>query len=317
MKEKITPHLRSLLPYTEIERQYVKRDACEAVYSDPLMEDAHEVVKGLVHKYDNRALIKVSYQCAAHCRFCTRIRQIGDPAGTLNDLDVDRIVDYIKTRPQIDDVILSGGDPIYTPQMTIKLLQKLKDIPSVKVLRIGSRLALQSPRSFQSDSVKELLALIDNIGKTKPFYILLHINSATELTDDVKEVIAMLRELHITLLSQTVFLKGINDNIDALTDLYKNIYHLGILPYYIYHCDNVHGLEDFSVPLDKERALVTQLYKTLSGISCPRFVMDVAGGYGKIPVPLDFINFEEHTVNDYKDNIISLDDVQQPICSSI
>jgi lysine 2,3-aminomutase len=303
MKEQITPHLKKLLHHTEIAGQYVKTNGLDtAQYSDPLMEDDHEVVKGLVHKYDNRALVKVSYLCAAYCRFCTRIRQIGNPAGTLSEADIDGIAEYLSANPQIDDVILSGGDPLYTPQITTKLLQRLREIPSIKVLRIGSRLAMQSPVSIKSKSVMQLLDLVSEIGQEKPFYILLHINAPQEFTPETEEAISCLRKLNVTLLSQTVFLKGINDNLETLHELFKKIYHAGIMPYYIYHCDNVEGLENFAVEMDKERALVTNLYKKLSGIGCPRYVVDVPNGYGKIPVPLDFLNPETGEVYDFKGN---------------
>jgi lysine 2,3-aminomutase len=307
MKEKITPHLKKLLHHTEIAGQYAKTNGVDvAQYSDPLMEDDHEVVKGLVHKYDNRALVKVSYQCAAFCRFCTRIRQIGNPAGTLKDADIDGIAEYLNKNPQIDDVILSGGDPLYTPQITAKLLLKLREIPSVKVLRIGSRLAMQSPVSIKSKSVMQLLELINEIGAEKPFYILLHINAPQEFTPETEEAIAYLRGLNITLLSQTVFLKEINDNFETLYTLFKKIYHSGIMPYYLYHCDQVEGLENFVVDMDIERGIVTELYKKLSGISCPRYVIDIANGYGKIPVPLDFMNLASGEVMDFKDRYSTL-----------
>lgn len=299
MKEKITPHIKSLLHHKDIASQYAAQEPVGPGYSDPLMEDSHEVVKGLVHKYDNRALIKVSYQCAAHCRFCTRIRQIGDPAGTLTDVDIHNIVQYIKSNEQIDDVILSGGDPLYTPHITTRLLQELRAIPSVKILRIGSRLALQSPISFKTASIRNLLELVNNIAKTKPFFLLLHINSPKELTDEVMEVIGYLRTLPVTLLSQTVFLKGINDNFETLYELFKKAYHAGIIPYYLYHCDAVTGLEHFCVDIHAEREIVKQLHQSLSGIGCPKFVIDVADGYGKIPVPLDFINLAENIIYDY------------------
>jgi len=116
-----------------IAKQYVKTAAETNFedYNDPLMEDSHEVVKGLVHKYKNRALIKVSYQCAAHCRFCTRIRQIGRPEGTLSDDNITDITAYLRQHPEIEDVILSGGDPLVTPKLTINLLEQLQDIASV------------------------------------------------------------------------------------------------------------------------------------------------------------------------------------------
>ncbi len=305
MKEKLTPYLRAMQHLPAISRQYCVADAerdYNADYNDPLMEDAHEAVKGLVHKYSNRALIKVSYQCAAHCRFCTRIRQIGDPAGTLTDQDIEGIVTYLQTHPEIDDVILSGGDPFYTPRITTTLLQRLQCLDSIRVLRIGSRMALQSPASFHTPLVAALLDAITAIAASKPFYILLHINHPQELTTQSLEVICMLRKTGVTLLSQTVFLKDVNDDYDVLYDLFKKLYHAGVMPYYIYRCDEVNGIQHFAADREKEIEIATRLRATLSGIACPTYIIDVPAGYGKIPVPLSFTNAQNEIISDFSNH---------------
>lgn len=284
MREKVSPFLKNI-DSEAIRRQYfINGTETPAAYSDPLMEDKHEVVKGLIHKYTNRALIKVSYQCASHCRFCTRIRQIGDPSGTLREKDIENIVDYLNQHPEIEDVILSGGDPMYTPPLTEILLRKLNVIESVKVLRIGTRMPFQSPLSFNTPLLVNLMQLIDEIGQTKPFYILVHIEHPDELTAETRKVIAQLRALKVTLLSQTVFLKDLNDNFETLFNMFKSLYHLGIQPYYLYHCDKVKGLEHFRGDIVKEKAIAVKLREHLSGIACPLFIEDVENGYGKIPV---------------------------------
>lgn len=285
MKEKITPYLKKLADEKAIQLQYWKdKTENDLQFNDPLMEEQHEVVRGLVHKYPNRALLKISYQCAAHCRFCTRIRQIGDKSGNLNTEDIAAIVQYLNEHPEIDDVILSGGDPLYTPQITEAVLQAIRNISSVKVIRIGSRLPFHSPDSFKTPPLKRLLTLIDDIGKEKPFYLLLHIEHPAELTEESENVVRELRQLKLTLLSQSVFLKGINDDVDVLYELFKRIYHLGVIPYYIYHCDRVKGLERFYGDIEKEKEIAKELRQRLSGIACPLFVEDIENGYGKIPV---------------------------------
>lgn len=285
MKEKITPYLKKLADEKAIQLQYWKdKTENDLLFNDPLMEEQHEVVRGLVHKYPNRALLKISYQCAAHCRFCTRIRQIGDKSGNLNTEDIAAIVQYLNEHPEIDDVILSGGDPLYTPQITEAVLQAIRNISSVKVIRIGSRLPFHSPASFKTPPLKRLLALIDDIGKEKPFYLLLHIEHPAELTEESENVVRELRQLKLTLLSQSVFLKGINDDVEVLYELFKRIYHLGVIPYYIYHCDRVKGLERFYGDIEKEKEIAKELRQRLSGIACPLFVEDIENGYGKIPV---------------------------------
>lgn len=286
MKEKITPFLKQRLHDPAIAQQYIAHpvDFIRSDYNDPLMEDTHEMVKGLIHKYPNRALIKVSYQCAAHCRFCTRIRQIGQPSGTLSEMEIENVLDYLYHHPEIDDVILSGGDPLYTPKITSALLKKLSQLETVKVIRIGTRLPLQSPSSFDTGTMTDLLALIDETGKQKPLHMLLHVEHPSELNSETEAVISKLRMLKITLFSQTVFLKNINDDVDILERLFKRLYHLGVLPYYLYHCDAVQGLEHFRGNIEEEKLIATELRKRLSGLACPLFVEDIEDGYGKIPV---------------------------------
>lgn len=309
MREKLTKYLKELSANKNIGRQYLIEEHSIQdghVYTDPLMEDSHEVVKGLIHKYENRALIKVSYHCAAHCRFCTRIRQIGTDDGTLKDTDIDNIIAYLTAHPEIDDVILSGGDPFYTPHITETLLTKLKDVESVKALRIGTRLPVQSPVSFASKPIVRLLDLVKQLALNKPFYILIHIEHPDELTPEVLSLLKTLRQQHVTLLSQTVFLKGINDNVETLFQLFKLLYHNGVVPYYLYHCDKVAGLEDFVVPMDKEIAIATELHSRLSGIACPTYVVDVNDGYGKLPVPLAYFNADTSVAKDITGNVMAL-----------
>lgn len=284
MKEKITPFLKQLLFSEAIRKQYLinENPIIENVsYNDPLMEENHEVVKGLVHKYKNRALIKVSYQCAAHCRFCTRIRQIGNEEGTLNSINIDAIADYLQDHPEIDDVILSGGDPLYTPKLTLEVLEKIKNIGSIKVIRIGSRMPFHAPLAFNNAVYDNLFNQIKEISKDKPFYILIHIEHPSELVPESIAAIKILKNLGVTLLSQTVLLKNINDDVVVLETMYRELYYLGIIPYYLYHCDNVKGLEHFMV--EKEKEIASELRVKLSGIATPLLVEDIENGYGKIP----------------------------------
>jgi lysine 2,3-aminomutase len=284
MNEKITPFLKKLIEIDAIKKQYLiekNDDYSNLNYNDPLMEDSHEMVKGLIHKYKNRALIKVSYQCAAHCRFCTRIRQIGKKEGTLDSKNIEDIVNYLKKHPEIEDVILSGGDPLYTPKLTFEILDKIKNIESIKVIRIGTRMPFHAPNAFKSLVYKNLFNLI---SKQKPFYILVHIEHPKELVDESKTAIKKLKKLGVTLLSQTVMLKDINDDLTTLEIMFRELYHLGVIPYYLYHCDNVRGLENFAVEKNKEIEIARELRKNLSGIAMPLLVEDIENGFGKIPI---------------------------------
>ncbi len=307
MKEKISPYLRDYLHLPAVAAQYVAEAGEETLadYNDPLREDAHEPVKGLVHKYGTRALIKVSYQCASHCRFCTRIRQIGRPEGTLREEDFGPILAYLAAHPGIEEIILSGGDPLYTPKITATLLERLILLPQIKVFRIGTRLPLHLPRAVAHPSLAPLLNLVDAAGREKPFFILLHINHPDELSPESLAAIRGLRCLHVTLLSQTVFLRGVNDDAAVLTDLFTQLYHAGVIPYYLYHCDAVRGLERFVVPLQKEIEIVQRLHAGLSGIACPRHVIDVEDGYGKVPLPSGFWPYSLEGGEDFSGGEIS------------
>lgn len=292
MNERITPYLRRQLSNNVIARQYAVGEQPASTAGafntlDPLFEDAFERVKGLVHKYPNRALLKVSYRCAAHCRFCTRIRQIGTTEGDLTPFELDQALAYVRNHPQITDVILSGGDPFYTPRETTYLLDKLAAIDSVRVLRIGTRLPIHNPASFSTRLVQEALEAVRRAASRKPFYILLHFAHPDELTPETRTVIRQLRELGATLLAQTVFLKGINDETIILQRLFEELYWAGVMPYYLYRCDRVQGLESFACELADEVRIASELRRNLSGIACPTYIVDVEG-CGKIPVPLDF-----------------------------
>lgn len=310
MKEKYTPYLENQFGNRNITEQYkiLPQDIFhQFAQLDPLAEDSHEPVKGLIHKYSNRALIKVSYRCAAHCRFCTRIRQIGTNEGDLNSAtDIPDIIKYIKEHSEINDVILSGGDPFYTPKQTLELLEALSQISSVKIIRIGTRLPVHNPASFQSPLILQVIEKIKKITEIKPCYILIHFEHPDELTQETIAVIKQLKKTGVSLLSQSVFLKGINNNYETLKKLFENLYWNGVTPYYIYRCDYVKGLEHFVCDINDEIEIMTELRKNLSGIAYPTYIVDVEGK-GKIPVPLGFWDIKQiKTLRDFNSTNIIL-----------
>lgn len=294
LKEKITPHLRKIIDSGSdaVSRQFIfsdfdveKKSKCAS--PDPLHEEECTLVKGIVHKYANRVLWKVSYVCAAHCQFCTRRRQVGTLEGKLSKKDIKVGLEYIAKHKEIEEVILSGGDPLFNPGDTGYILNRLMEIESVKSIRIGTRLPIHSPQAFRNPEIKKLINDLGVISKKRPIYLLMHINHPDELTRESRDVIRKLRKKGLILLSQSVFLKGINDNFETLSRLFKEIYFLGVIPYYIFRCDYVKGLEKFICGIKKEQEIMTELTKKLSGMAVPTHVFDVPGK-GKIPVPLDF-----------------------------
>ncbi len=311
MKEKITPHLQRKIRdgSNAITGQFqMQNDPSNNVLpNDPLGEEVlFSPVKGIVHKYPNRVLWKTTYRCAAHCRFCTRIRQIGSSEGDLDDADIMSALCYIKSHPEIDDVILSGGDPLVVPQTSMRIIAGLRNIPSVQVVRMGTRLPIHSPKSIGSPHTKlvfkELRACADNFQT----YILIHVNHPDELDYEVVDAIRTIRAYGFPVLSQTVFLKTVNDKEEVLEELFRELYYMGVTPYYIYRCDYVRGLEHFVCDIELERKIMTALHKRMSGIALPRYIVDVEG-MGKIPVPLGFWDVPNITrCRDYQGKIIKL-----------
>jgi len=304
MQVRITPFLKKLIDggssATAAQFEEVA-DVSKVVFDsqDPLGEELlYSPVKGLVHKYSNRVLWKVSYRCAAHCQFCTRVRQIGTSEGDLSDQDIEAGLQYVKDHPEVDDVILSGGDPLYTPRQATRILEGLSEISSVRVIRIGTRLPIHAPQSMSATPISGLLEKFASLGNDKACYLLLHINHPDELAPEVQQALQVLMRMHITVLSQTVFLRGINDDVHILQELFRALYYLGIIPYYIYRCDYVQGLERFVCDLAVEREIMTTLRQTMSGIAVPTYIADVPGT-GKIPVPLGF--WEVPNINQCRD----------------
>ena len=311
MEERITPHLQGIIrndsQAVKIQFEVLDQREEEILWeSDPLGEESHySPIKGLVHKFENRVLWKVSYRCAAHCQFCTRSRQIGSSEGDLTDEDISSCLNYISSHPEVDDVILSGGDPLYTPHQTMLIIEGLKHIPTVRVVRIDTRLPVHAPASMKSRPLVDLMEKVRIAMEEKSLYLLLHVNHSDELVPETREAIKNLRRMGIPLLSQSVFLKDVNDNVEILAALFRELYYLGVIPYYIYRCDYVCGLERFICDFEKEREIMTQLRIMLSGIAMPTYVVDVPGR-GKLPVPLKFwdvpypdkcVDFDNNPIN--------------------
>jgi len=226
---------------------------------------------------------------------CTRIRQIGSEEGDLTDADVETAIAYLHTHPEIDDVILSGGDPLYAPVTCLNIIERLASVRSVKVVRIGTRLPIQSPSSMRSPRVIRTLEALRDRRAQFTSYVLVHINHPDEIDEETRGALTTLRDFGFSVLSQTVFLCGVNDNADILEMLFKQLYQIGVIPYYIYRCDYVAGLEHYVCSIESERSLMTALHSRMSGIAIPLYVADLADGVGKIPVPLGYWNVPDIT----------------------
>jgi lysine 2,3-aminomutase len=295
----ISPHLKTLAkksPAVHTEFYPSAQEECISgkAFVDPLLEDHFVPTRGLVHKYPNRVLIELTLGCASYCRFCTRRRLVSDIAKlVLTRQDIDNMCKYLQSHPDVNEVVLSGGDPFTVPGILKYALHRFNKLASITVIRIHTRVPVSNPGLLNPS----FYAVLKKV--TKPLYISIHFEHPHEITKPTIAVINKLRACGATLLSQSVFLKGVNDNYATLYQLFRRLPELGILPYYIYRCDPVAGAEHFIVPFDRELAIMTKLRANLSGIACPTYVIDTPNGSGKIPVPLNFWTFTKTSFTDF------------------
>lgn len=304
---KITSHLKKIAKNSPAVRKEFfpsKEENINSgnVFSDPLSEDKFIKTKGLVHKYENRVLVELTMECAAYCRFCTRKRIVGEiENGKLTKEDVKNMVTYVKSCPQINEIIFSGGDPFMASDLLIYALKEFSKMKQIKILRIHTRVPVSAPNLVSQK-------LITNLSKIKnqALYLSLHFEHPDELTKATLKAVKELKRTGAILLCQSVFLRGVNDNYEILKTLFTRLTELGIRPYYLYRCDPVVGSEHFIVPFEKEIEIMTKLRKNLSGIACPTYVIDSPNGSGKVPVPLNFWQFDKKSFTEFNDKRIEL-----------
>jgi lysine 2,3-aminomutase len=252
-------------------------------FTDPLMEEKFTKMKGLVFKYPKRVLIELNNICPVYCQFCTRKREtFKKNKWELTNEEVKNILNFLENNQEINEVIISGGDPLMSPALLIDLLKKIEKQTNIKIIRIHTRMPITAPKQINQN----IFDFLNNFKKT--VYLSIHCNLAKEITNESIIVFDKFKKAGIILYSQSVFLKGINDSVEKLEKLFEKLLELGIRPYYIYRCDLVVGLENFIVPFEKEKEIMTELRKRISGLACPTYVIDSPQGVGKIPVPLNF-----------------------------
>lgn len=269
------PLLQMVFPSKE---EFLDSSTSAQTKIDPICENSHAVLPGLIRRYPDRALILVTSQCAAYCRFCTR-RAMGQgnivPA---NQHNFDSALKYISSNPQIDDVIISGGDPLLLEDdALVQIVQKIRNIPSVKIIRIASRVPVTLPMRITGE-------LASRIARYGPIFVNTHFNHPQELTEDATAAISHFVDNGIPVNNQSVLLRGINDNRDTLAQLFKGLLHNRVRPYYLFMCDLVKGTDHFRVSLDKAVELIGSLRGQISGLAIPTLVVDLPGGHGKIPI---------------------------------
>jgi lysine 2,3-aminomutase len=266
-------------------------DIFTGMMEDSLAEDRHSPVPGLVHRYPDRVLMLVTTQCASYCRYCTRARIVGDPNQTFSRSDFDAQIDYLKRTPQVRDVLLSGGDPLtLAPKILEDLLTRLREIPHIEIIRIGSRVPTFMPMRITTE-------LTDMLQKFHPLWLNIHVNHPNEISRELEEAADKLTRAGIPLGNQSVLLAGVNDCVHIMRDLVQKLVRIRVRPYYIYQCDLVEGAGHFRTPVAKGVEIIEGLRGHTSGYAIPTYVVDAPGGGGKIPVmPNYLISYSDHKI---------------------
>ena len=250
---------------------------------DPLREHAHSPVPQLVHRYPDRALAVVSSTCAMYCRHCTRKRMAGIRERFVAPALITRHVRYLHQHPEITDVIVSGGDPLTMSTERLEtILQSYRSVPSVEVIRIGSRTPVTLPMRITD----KLCAMLE---RYHPLWLCTHFNHPREVTAASAAACDKLLRAGVPVLNQTVLLKGVNDRVNTMVELVKALIAIRVKPYYLFQCDLVQGVEHFRTPTNKGVEIVQALRGNVSGIAIPQFVVDAPNGGGKIPLNPNYV----------------------------
>lgn len=278
IRKQVVPTAKEMVPFT-------------AMMEDSLAEDRHSPVPGLVHRYPDRALMLVTTQCATYCRYCTRSRIVGDPAATFSRSEFEMQIDYLKRTPQIRDVLLSGGDPlVLAPKILEEILSRLREIPHIEVLRIGSRVPVFLPMRITDE-------LTDMLQKYHPLWMNIHVNHSNEISAELEQACDRLTRAGIPLGNQSVLLAGVNDNVHIQRQLVQDLVRIRVRPYYLYQCDLVEGAGHFRTPVAKGIEIIEGLRGHTSGFAVPQFIVDAPGGGGKIPLqPNYMLSMSDHKI---------------------
>jgi lysine 2,3-aminomutase len=252
--------------------------------NDPIGDHAHSPMPGLVHRYPDRVLLKLHHACAVYCRFCFRRDMVGPGGAALDRAGLDAAINYIAARPAVQEVILTGGDPLLlSPARLTEIITALDAIPYVGVIRYHTRLPLAAPSRLTP-------ALIAAMRPARAVgFVVLHINHPDELDPTVRAAIARCLGAGLILRSQSVLLAGINDNTEVLAALFRALLQAGVAPYYLHHPDLAPGTAHFRVAIAHGQALARALRGTLSGLAVPTYVIDIPGGFGKVPVEAPWV----------------------------
>ena len=282
----LTPEMAALIdpadPADPIAAQFIPSQAELGVTSeelaDPIGDERWSPLPGIVHRYPDRVLLKPTLLCPIYCRFCFRRETVGKRPGILPQPALERAFDYIRQCSGIWEVIVTGGDPfLLAPRRIAELVRTLDQISHLGVIRFHTRVPVVDPRRVSS-------ALIEALGADKAVYVVVHANHPRELTPQAKGALTRLCRAGIPLLSQTVLLRGVNDDASVLEALFRGLVAARVKPYYLHHADLVHGTAHFRTGISTGQRLVRSLRGRVSGLCQPTYVLDIPGGAGKVPI---------------------------------
>ncbi|MBM3601550.1 MAG: lysine-2,3-aminomutase-like protein [Alphaproteobacteria bacterium] len=282
----VTPDMAELIDRTDrrdpIARQFVPDVAelteMQGELADPIGDEAHSPVKGIVHRYPDRVLLKPLHACPVYCRFCFRREMVGPGKDLLSAAELDAALAYIRSHREIWEVILTGGDPLMLSARRLgAIMAALARVDHVAVVRIHTRVPVAEPTRVTA-------ALVRALKSDKAVYVAIHCNHARELTAAARRACRMLADAGIPLLSQTVLLKGVNDDAETLETLLRTLVANRIKPYYLHHPDKARGTARFRTTVARGQALMRRLRGRVSGLCQPSYVLDLPGGYGKVPI---------------------------------
>ena len=310
---RITPYYLSLLDKNNPE-QALRRSmipvldefiAGKGEASDPLSEEQHSPVPNVVHRYPDRVLFLATGFCSAYCRYCTRSHMVAKDKCHIGIAAWEPGLQYIQQHPEIRDVLVSGGDPLTMPDQHIEyLLRRLRAINHIEIIRIGTKVPAVLPQRINR-------SLLNILRKYHPLYLSIHFTHPDEITPEVKDACEKLANNGIPLGSQTVLLKGVNDNVDTMTQLMQGLLKIRVRPYYLYQCDPILGSAHFRTPIEKGLEIIRGLRGYTTGYAVPQFVVDAPGGGGKIPLLPDYYQGREDNyvlLKNYEGNIYKYPD---------
>jgi len=264
--------------------------------ADPIGDHAHSPVKGIVHRYPDRVLLKPLHACAVYCRFCFRREMVGPGGEALSPVELTAALDYVRAHGEVWEVVITGGDPfLLSPRRLAEIVGALAEIGHVGVVRLHTRVPVADPARV----TPELVAALKTDGLAS--WVAVHVNHAAELTAEARAALARLADAGIPLLSQTVLLKGVNDDAAVLEALFRALVRNRVKPYYLHHPDLAPGTSHFRPSIAEGQALVKDLRGRVSGLCQPTYVLDIPGGHGKAPAAAAWIA-EDGTVEDFQGN---------------